>query len=43
MRRPSAIAVGFNYAAMTTEELMAEIADLHQQALSLKPGRLIDY
>ena len=35
-----AVELGFNYAAMTTEELMAEIANLHQQARAIKQGSL---
>jgi hypothetical protein len=38
-----AVELTFNYPTMTEAELMSEIAAIHQQALALKPGRLIDH
>ena len=38
-----AVELNFNYAAMTEEELMSEIANLNEQARALKPGQLIDH
>jgi phage terminase small subunit len=38
-----AVALNFNYASMSEEELRSEIAALNEQARALKRGPLIDY
>ena len=38
-----AVELNFNYATMTEEELMAEIANIHEQARAIKQGQFIDY
>ena len=38
-----AVELKFNYATMTEEELLSEIASLNAQARALKPGQFIDH
>ena len=39
----TAVELKFNYAAMSQEELLSEIASLNAQARALKPGQFIDH
>ena len=38
-----AVGLNFNYTAMTQEELIAEMANLREQARALKRGQFIDH
>ena len=38
-----AVGLNFNYTAMTQEELIAEMANIHEQARALKRGQFIDH
>ena len=38
-----AVQLKFNYATMTEEELISEIAAIHEQARAIKRGQFIDH
>ena len=38
-----AVELNFNYAAMSQEELLSEIANINEQARAIKRGQFIDY